>query len=97
MIPSAPRPKISDDDLLAAVHTCGRVGDVASLHCCLRERLGLDLEVRYLTERLERLHRVGLVRVFQPHESDVLRYHLTENGVERLVELDVEPPKPPSA
>jgi hypothetical protein len=87
---------ISDDDLLAAVHTCGRAGDVGSLHDCLRERVGLDLDSAHLTERLERLHRAGFMRVFQPHEHDVPRYRLTQIGIERLDELGTEASAVPS-
>ena len=81
---------INDDDLLAAIHTCMRAGDLGSLHDCLRGRVDLELGVAELTGRLERLHRAGFVRVFQPHENDARCYRLTQSGIERLDNLDAE-------
>ena len=89
---SSGRPTIDDDELLAAVHTCGNVGDLVSLRQYVRERMGVVFDPPYLIDRLNRLHRAGYVRVFQPHETDIPRYHLTESGVERLGQLDIEPP-----
>jgi hypothetical protein len=89
---SSARPQISDDDLLAAVHTCGASGNVDNLRECLRARIGIDPDSSYLADRLNRLHRAGYVRRFQPHVTDIARYRLTEIGIERLDQSDLEPP-----
>ena len=89
--PSA-RPEISDDDLLAAVHSCGSAGDVVSLRECVRAHTGLELDASYFADRLDALYRAGYVRRFQPHETDIPRYRLTETGIERLDQSETEPP-----
>ena len=94
MLPA--RPKLSDDDLLAAV--CGHDGlcDAVSLRRCLRDRIGADVALSYIEERVERLHRAGLVRVFRPHAGDQPLFRLTQTGIDRLRDLESEPVRPPT-
>jgi hypothetical protein len=75
---------VGDDDLLAAICVTGRESDLATVRARLGAWLGIDPDPELLEQQLERLRRAGLVRRFYRAEPDKPRFHLTEQGVQRL-------------
>jgi hypothetical protein len=97
---SHPRhPKVSDDELLALVCRLGDRSDPEALRRALSVRANVEAAAEYVTERIERLRRAGLVRFVHAHRrghdagwEPIVR--LTAAGVERLQALQREPLRP---
>lgn len=83
---------IGDDDLLAAVCAASPESRVPAIRHRIYACLGIDIGEDALEQHLGRLHDAGLVRRFQPDASAPPQFHLTELGVQRLADLEYEPP-----
>jgi Mn-dependent DtxR family transcriptional regulator len=86
-----PRPKFSDDDVLAVICQLGPKADLSSVQRRLSERANLTCDVVQIETRIQRLRDEGLLRFAQ---GGSLR--LTAAGVERLQSLQREPMRPPT-
>ncbi|MBX6368337.1 MAG: hypothetical protein IRZ04_10150 [Rhodospirillales bacterium] len=83
---------VGDDDLLAAICAASPDSRVPTIRRRIEACLGVEVSDEALEQHLERLHEAGLVRRFQPDPSAAPQFHLTELGVQRLADLEYEPP-----
>jgi hypothetical protein len=92
---SSSRPKLSDDDLLATISVLAGAASDASVREALTVRLGQEVGLDYVRERLRRLNAAHLVSFGSrrapavPEKPATVR--LTAAGVERLCALQREP------
>ncbi len=98
---SSSRPKLSDDDLLATISVLAGAASDASVREALTVRLGQEVGLDYVRERLQRLNAAHLVsfasrRVPAVSEKSTKSVRLTAAGVQRLCALQREPPYPES-
>ena len=96
------RPKLSDDELLAIICQLGPEASNASVCDVLAARLGKQVSLEWVRDRLERLERARLLAYSVSQElarrsfSSDTAVRLTALGVERLSALQHESVAPPS-
>jgi len=92
---SSSRPKLSDDDLLATISVLAGAASDASVREVLTVRLGQEVGLDYVRERLRRLNAAHFVSFGSRRTSAVpekpAKVRLTAAGVERLCALQREP------
>jgi hypothetical protein len=93
---SSSRPKLSDDDLLATISVLAGDASDVSVRKALTERLGQEIGLAYVRERLRRLDAAHLVsfasrRAPAGAEKSTNSVRLTAAGVEHLCSLQREP------
>ena len=93
---SRSRPKLSDDHLLATISVLAGAASDASVREALTVRLGQEVGLAYVRERLRRLDAAHLVsfasrRAPPVAENSTQSVRLTATGVERLCALQREP------
>jgi hypothetical protein len=90
------RPKLSDDDLLSIISVLAGTASDASVCGALTVRLGQEVGLDYVRERLRRLDAAHLVsfasrRTPTVPENSTKSVRLTAAGVQRLCSLQREP------
>jgi hypothetical protein len=98
---SQSRPKLRDDDLLATISVLAGAASDVSVCKALTERLGQEVGLDYVRERLRRLDAAHLVsfasrRAAAVAEKSAKSVRLTAAGVQRLRALQREPLCPES-
>jgi hypothetical protein len=93
---SSHRPKLSDDDLLSTIFVLAGAASDASVCKALTDRLGQEIGLDYVYERLRRLDAAHLVsfasrRTPTVPENSTKSVRLTAAGVQRLCALQREP------
>lgn len=90
------RPKLSDDEILAVVFLLGRNASDSTVWRWLNTRLGEEISLDYVGERLHRLSAADLISC-SPQPCSNMPVRLTAAGVERLRALEREPLAPRTA
>jgi hypothetical protein len=98
---SRSRPKLSDDHLLATISVLAGDASDVRVRKALTERLGQEIGLAYVRERLPRLNAAHLVsftswRAPADAEKSAKSVRLTAAGVQRLRALQREPLCPES-